>query len=447
MPSTFERIISGKRFPFLMITCILGFVLFKRFHRDIGDAFFIIVFLGTVASIAFNFRKTKKDPVFIAFFVSLLIPTLSWVNSRIAIPDLALPTPSPFFFYSFFIFWFIAYWTRGNQNIIAAILTAYIFGVIGIFINESNNFIGEIASGIHGTRIDFNVVNAQHTSLFSGFGLIASIFLFITKIDAKKTYRRIVSSAAIIFFLFFLLITIISQSRQVWVSLLLCFVAAPLILRFLPQSRMSAKYIVITYAALTLSLVILSTSDIVSKRIESEANKIKEVAALDLASIPAAGSVGIRIHFWMEAWPWFKERPLLGSGENTRELVISESQNFSDTIKSNFNHLHNSHVETVISFGLLGAALVYFLILFPTVKILRSPRSTARNTWKIFSVTITIFWVTVNCFESFFFSWNGIYVFSVFYGIIYSFQFKKTDIKNAYQGDSSSDSLQTKPQI
>lgn len=428
-----------------MITCILGFVLFKRFHRDIGDAFFIIVFLGTVASVAFNFRKTKKDPIFITFFVSLLVPTLSWLNSRIAIPDLALPAPSPFFFYSFFIFWFIAYWTRGNQNIIAAILTAYILGVIGIFITESNDFIGEIVSGIHGTRIDFNIVNAQHTSLFSGFGLIASIFLFAAKVDANKVYRRIISSASIIFFLFFLLITIISQSRQVWVSLLLCFVAAPLILRLLPQSRMSTKGIVIAYTALTLSLVMLSTSDIVSKRFESEANKIKEAATLDLASIPAAGSVGIRIHFWMEAWPWFKDRPLLGSGENTRELVISESPNFSDTIKSNFNHLHNSHVETVISFGLLGAALVYFLILFPTINILKKPRSMVRNTWKIFAVSITIFWVIVNCFESFFFAWNGIYVFSVFYGIIYSFQFKKADTQDAHQGDNSPEFIQAKP--
>lgn len=428
-----------------MITCILGFVLFKRFHRDIGDIFFFVAFLGTVASIAFNFQKIKKDPIFIAFFVSLVIPILSWINSRIAIPDLALSGPSPFFFYTFFVFWFIAYWTRGNQNIIAAILAAYIVGVIGIFITDSNDFIGEIISGIHGTRIDFNVVNAQHTSLFSGFGLIASIFLFLANVDAKKIYRQMISSASIIFFLFFLLITIITQSRQVWVSLLLCFIAAPLVLKLLPQSRMSTRGVVIAYTALTLSLVMLSTSDIVTKRVESEANKIKEAAMLDLASIPTAGSVGIRIHFWMEAWPWFKSRPLLGSGENARELVISESPNFSKSIKANFTHLHNSHVETLISFGLLGAALVYFLIFFPTITMLRKPRSTVGNTWKVFGVTITIFWMTVNCFESFFFASNGIYVFSVFYGIIYSFQFKQIDLEATDQCDISPSLEQTQP--
>src|SRR5690554_2376216 len=152
-----------------MVICILGFVLFKRLYRDMGDLFFFVAFLGTIVSIAYNIKKLRKDPVFIAFFLSLLIPTLSWLNSRFSIPDLALPTPSPFFFYSFFMFWFIAYWTRGNQNIIAAILTAYILSVIGIFVTDSNNFINEISSGMNGSRIDFNVVNAQHTSLFSGF--------------------------------------------------------------------------------------------------------------------------------------------------------------------------------------------------------------------------------------------------------------------------------------
>lgn len=410
-----------------MVICILGFVLFKRLYRDMGDLFFFVAFLGTIVSIAYNIKKLRKDPVFIAFFLSLLIPTLSWLNSRFSIPDLALPTPSPFFFYSFFMFWFIAYWTRGNQNIIAAILTAYILSVIGIFVTDSNNFINEISSGMNGSRIDFNVVNAQHTSLFSGFGLIASIFLFIVNIDTKKIYRQIKDSASIVFFMFFLLITILSQSRQVWVSLVLCFFAAPMVLRFLPQSRMSTKGVVVTYSGLILAMVMLSTSNIITKRVESEAVNIKEAVTLDLASIPTAGSVGLRIHFWMEAWPWFKARPLLGSGENTRELVISESPNLSDEIKADFTHLHNSHVETIVSFGLLGAALVYFLIFFPTINILKKPRSTAGNTWKIFAVTITIFWMTVNCFESFFFNWNGIYVFSVFYGVIYSFQFKETD--------------------
>jgi len=425
LSSRLESIVASQRFSQLMVATIIGFVLLKRFYRDIGDAFFIITFIGTLLSIFCNFEKIKKDPIYIAFFVSIAIPLLSWINSIIAIPDLAMPKPSPFFFYSFFIFWFIAYWTRGNTNIIAGILIAYCLSALGIFVSNSSDFFGEIYAGISGSRIDFNVVNAQHTSLFSGFGLIASIFLLLARTTTSKHLKLLKSSLAIVFFLFFLLITVITQSRQVWLSLLLCFLAAPLTLKLLPQSRISTKAVVLSYIALFFVLMALSTSQIVSKRINAETDNIKNAATLDIESIPNSGSVGIRINLWIEAWQWFKMRPLLGSGENARELVISESDNFSDTMKSHFSHLHNSHVESLVSFGLVGTVFIYFLIFFPVIRVSKSPRSVTGNTWRIFATTTAIFWMTVNCFESFFFSWNGIYVFSVFYGIIYSFQFKK----------------------
>jgi len=425
LASKLENIVVGKRFAHVMVACILGFVLFKRLYRDPGDLFFIIAFIGTVASIFYNFEKIKKDPIFIAFFISLAIPTLSWINSILAIPELAMPTPSPFFFYNLFIFWFIAYWTRGNTNIICGVLIAYCISTLGIFISNSNDFLAEISAGIHGSRIDFNVVNAQHTSLFAGFGLIASIFLLLVKTDANKQLKIIKALVSVGLFSFFLLITIITQSRQVWLSLLLCFLMAPLTLRLLPHSRISTRTMAISYAMLALLLVALSTTDIVSQRIEAETNSLKNIATLDLDSIPDSGSIGLRINFWLEAWEWFKERPLLGSGENARALVILESEHFSQHIKSNFNHLHNSHVESLVSFGLVGTVFLYFLIFLPTAKILKSPRQVTGNTWKIFATTVTIFWITVNGFESFFFNWNGIYVFSVFFGIIYSFQFKE----------------------
>ncbi|AHI33435.1 hypothetical protein AU15_21095 [Marinobacter salarius] len=116
LSSRLESIVASQRFSQLMVATIIGFVLFKRFYRDIGDVFFMITFIGTLLSIFYNFKKIKKDPIYIAFFISIAIPLLSWINSIVAIPDLAMPKPSPFFFYSFFIFWFIAYWTRGNTN-------------------------------------------------------------------------------------------------------------------------------------------------------------------------------------------------------------------------------------------------------------------------------------------------------------------------------------------
>lgn len=85
-----------------MIACVVGFVFFKRFYRDLGDVFIFLVVLGTLFSVYYNFRSIRKDPIFIAFFISIIIPVISWANSKIQIPELAKDLPSPFLFYDFF---------------------------------------------------------------------------------------------------------------------------------------------------------------------------------------------------------------------------------------------------------------------------------------------------------------------------------------------------------
>src|SRR5690554_3336807 len=80
-----------------MFACVLGFVLFKRFYRDLGDVFLFFLVLGTLLSAYYSARPTRKDPVVIAFFISLIVPVLSWANSRLQIPELAKASPSPFF--------------------------------------------------------------------------------------------------------------------------------------------------------------------------------------------------------------------------------------------------------------------------------------------------------------------------------------------------------------
>lgn len=102
MTSRIEAIINGRTFSLAMIACVVGFVFFKRFYRDLGDVFIFLVVLGTLFSVYYNFRSIRKDPIFIAFFISIIIPVISWANSKIQIPELAKDLPSPFLFYDFF---------------------------------------------------------------------------------------------------------------------------------------------------------------------------------------------------------------------------------------------------------------------------------------------------------------------------------------------------------
>lgn len=418
-----------------MFFCVAGFVLFKRLYRDVGDIFIFLVVLGTIISIYYNFRALKRDPIFIAFFASFLIPVVSWVNSKIQIPEFARDLPNPFFFYDFFFFWFVAYWTKGENIRIAVILFSYCVSIILIYITNSNDFIGELLLGLKGARIDFNVVNAQYVSLFAGFGLIAAAFIFTVKAGLSKKLEIIKKSTALALSIFFFVIIIITQSRQVWLALAACLFCAPLANKLIFGSHVKLKAIISAYLVLALITLGAFNVDTVQKRLDSESSALSKIANFDLDSVQASGSVGLRIHLWSEAWEWIKERPILGSGEESRQLVIRESATLPEGVRTTFTHLHSSHLETLLSFGVVGAILVYFLILWPVIYTTLLSNQSPRKTWTAFSFIVVIFWLTVNFFESYFYSSNGIFVFSVFYGVIYSFRF--TELSNLDSQDLS----------
>lgn len=408
-----------------MFACVVGFVLFKRLYRDLGDVFIFLVVLGTIASICYNFRSVKKDPIFIAFFVSLIVPVMSWVNSKAQIPEFAKDSPSPFLFYDFFFLWFIAYWTNGKSERIAVILLAYCLSVLGIYISHSPDLTAEILRGLAGARVDFHLVNAQHTSLFAGFGLIASSFLLVAKSTLTRKLEICKKILALSLVAFFALVIVITQSRQVWLALAACVLLFPIALKLLLPSRTSTRKMLATYATLALLLVGAAHLDIVKDRLNAEGSTLTRIASLDLDSVSDSGSIGVRLHLWFEAWDWIQARPMLGSGEDARELVISQSEDLPDFVRADFTHLHNSHIETFVSFGIIGSVLVYFLMLYPTVYVAAAPPDAVRKTWKTFAIVVLAFWMTVNLFESYLYSANGIYIFSVFFGIIYSFKFGK----------------------
>lgn len=418
-----ESAVNGRSFSLAMFVCVLGFVLFKRFYRDLGDVFFFFAVIGTLLSVYYSARPVRKDPIVIAFFISLVIPVLSWANSKLQIPELAKASPSPFFFYNFFFFWFIAYWTQGKNERIAAILFAYCLGVLGIYISHSADFFGELVNGLRGVRIDFSVVNAQHTSLFAGFGLIAAVFLFIVKVDLRLKPEILKKTIATAFIVFFTLIVIVTQSRQVWLALIACLFLTPLAYTIISRSRTSTRAILISYLAFALMIAAASSLDIVNDRLAAEKPTLTKIVNLEFDAVPDSTSIGVRIHLWLEGWEWIRQRPILGSGEDARELVISESDSLPEFVRASFTHLHNSHIETILSFGAVGAALVYFLILWPPFSTVVLSTTPVKKTWKAFSLIVPIFWLTVNFFESYFYAANGLYIFSVFFGIIYSFRF------------------------
>jgi len=86
--------------------------------------------------------------------------------------------------------------------------------------------------------------------------------------------------------------------------------------------------------------------------------------------------------------------------------------------------LHNSHLSILISYGLAGSTLVYFVMLYPLFS-MACRRKEGGGLWLVFSGSTMIAWMVINSFESFFFLWDGVYVYTVMMAVPYSFFFKK----------------------
>jgi O-antigen ligase len=421
-----KKTIDSNKFACFMLVCILGYALFKRSYREIGDIFQAFLILGTIASLYYNREILLKDKIIHCFAASLFIPILSWLNSISEIPDLAKPSPNITALYTFFTFWPIAYWLKGNTKKITLMLFSFCLGFV-FMCQRNSDMVQEITRGLKGIRVDFNIINAQHPALLAGFGLIICIFYFL--IFSKRIFNKpsavslalLFSTAALC--VFFLVITIITQSRQVWLALILSsIVFIPFIYNSFAARPITKKKFILIYLFILLAVFAFTKIDIVEKRIHNEKNAIKNILMLNFDQIKASGSAGIRLNLWKEAVTWIKARPLLGSGYDSRALVISQSKNLPKRIKRDFTHLHNSHIEMLVHYGILGSALIYFVMIYPVILLLKSSRKDIDG-YKTLGLIFTVYWMTVNNFESFFFAKNGEIILSIYLGMIYSFKF------------------------
>ena len=407
-----------------MLACLVLFVLFKRSYRDIGDIALGLLVLGTLYH-AFKARNCLKTDAYPRLFlISLIVPTAAWLNSIIFIPELALPWPSPFSLYTLFIFWFLAYWIQGKEQRIALVLLAYCCGALILFVTAPPELLEELRRAAQGARVSFGLRNAQHTSLIAAFGILAAVFLFFSNAKLSPKAELTKKVASLLFLLMFIAVTLASQSRQAWLPLIVCLGLAPLLLKATGTLRIRMGPMIGLYALLAIAGAFTANVDVVQNRANAESATLNKITHLNVSDIPNDTSIGVRIHSWIEASRWIAKRPVFGNGEDIREDVIASAESLPDWVRAEFKHLHSSHIETLLSYGIVGATFIYFVMLFPVITIAREQRDGENAKWVMFAIFALIIWFTINSFESFFYMWDGIYVFSIFYGIIYSFSFK-----------------------
>lgn len=421
-------------YHYIAFLSLLGYALFKYANRAVGDVFLTILLLGFIVAL-FKDSLLRKDTMLKLFLAAVIVSVVSFFlnkNSGDYRPDHFSISPLGNLFY----FVILGYFLQGNLKKTALFLIALCLGITLSYILNSGDFLHEFALAIHGERVDFGLVNANHTAAVAGVAMVLS-GIFLYWLVAKPV---VLSSKGKIAFVLFAVINLVintivvygTKSREVWLALLLVFILALcfLLYHFLFQQRSVAKLIVLLGASSVLLFSAYHQPEI-NKRVTEEIYIINDFIHKDVKDIPSS-STGLRIKFVYSAFPWIEKHPVFGMGHrDARDFVIEKSTLFDQDVKKNYSHLHNGFVEVLVGYGIMGLLVVlgiYTLLIGTVVK-------AAPQQYKAFllfaSIAFVIYFSTINMFESFLFFKTGEYIQTALLAAIYTFVIKRQWISAA----------------
>ncbi len=152
----------------------------------------------------------------------------------------------------------------------------------------------------------------------------------------------------------FLMALMMTWSRGAWLAFVagVIFVGLFKLLQLLRRGRMGLRHVALLTGALSLAVLLVTTlgAEKITHRLMAESDIYQRILAGDIENIPKT-SVGWRVHMQVFAWQRFWERPLLGWGPYTKQVIDNSDLGLP------WGHLHNGYWEVLLRFGLVGGVL------------------------------------------------------------------------------------------
>lgn len=398
--------------PFLLVFIGLSCVLIYAFSRTgFPDVARVTSTLAGILGLwgIYKYGASVNSHILFRFvWASIAIQIIAWALSLYSHFEWALDIPQIDYLSRYLIFIPLAWWLSQYKNTLWLLYGA---GSLGIFVSlwTSGYGIPEIIDGIHGTRIDLGLQNAQHTSLL--FGVVTIGLCCFIKPIAKKNIYSIIPMLFLIAYC--LLIIYSSASRQSWLALFItAFLAASYATyTYLKKANRKKKALALScfIAGVLLSVSLLASNNTIVNRVMQEKEALSSIFALDLKNVPYS-SFGVRFHSWVAAVDFIKEKPLLGWGSNGQTLVIKHTPWLPEHVRQDFGHLHNTYLEILVNFGTIG--LIFYLsfwVYFSKLLYKKVKKGEIEKEIGYFYAAFLCFWSIMNCFESYQNYWTGVF--------------------------------------
>jgi O-antigen ligase len=208
---------------------------------------------------------------------------------------------------------------------------------------------------------------------------LSAFWMINPRLKLTLAQRALRIALTLFMLLFYLQGLVFSQTRGVWLALLVTFPVMSIILwRGLKGNHVVygkswrwGGLVAITFVV----LAVVFNWKIITERVAYEKEVYGIVLSEGLDQAPLDSST-YRLHLWKFGITKWLERPVLGWGPGMTDPLI-EAENAEELRhdgKESFDHLHNAYLELLLQLGLVGLCLVLCLAALMTVCLVRNFR-------------------------------------------------------------------------
>lgn len=338
--------------------CTCLFALLAWVSPSVASILLYIMAAAMLADIRNFWNTARYDPMFWLFPVVIGFIVFSAIYAYHLLPETKSQQWDAVWRYGhLFLYVPMAYWLKTDVDRVLVVLSVALVGLTaGILMSIDWTLWQDF---LRGNRIPINRWGHITIGFYAETALLGLLVIGPRLLNVGHYYYLIIARIAIWLLLlaFFTQSVIFTQSRTVWLSILIVYlpvIGMQLWYLFKSQKLKIARRWLVTAAVplMTASIFILINSyESISNRLGQEHDDFNKVMALETEGYTEWG-FGVRVLLNLYGLQKWKERPIIGWGPGT------------DFKKYAHAHLHNSYLEVLVRFGIVGAVFFTVVIVF-----------------------------------------------------------------------------------
>ncbi len=160
---------------------------------------------------------------------------------------------------------------------------------------------------------------------------------------------------------------ILSETRGIWLAFTLSIIFT--IIAKCIKTPPSKKHILLTFifTAVLTSIGAFLFKDKINDRYNQTIYEIERIQSNDYST-----SIGLRLQMWMLTPELIKQKPILGHGQEQREILKGKLKNGEISNQLFYfasAHYHNQFLDKMVKSGVIGLILVIALLLYPLIMV------------------------------------------------------------------------------